>query len=301
MFEIRRVNISDYTEVIIANGFGGVLFFIEWRFDDIIILSSRFWASNDFNFEKLLDALWNGFDNKIHISCGKAKSKIKIIYTKIPWIKTDFFGTLKTKFSSFIVKHNKYKDQKVPRTYLFLGPPGVGKSTFALNTAFEIGGRVLHLNVSSLTLSQVNELGFLIDSLKPDFLIIDDMDKFNLDSVLPNLLEIFSEIKIKKPELVIILTANALNFDPALIRPGRIDEICIFDSPSIKDRALMLKAFLNVELPEPTITCLAKAADELSAAYLKEIALQLSYEKPYQVLGQIYHMKEQIKPSKKEE
>jgi ATP-dependent 26S proteasome regulatory subunit len=159
------------------------------------------------------------------------------------------------------------------------------------------------VDARGLTSVGTKELDFLVDNLNPDFLIVDDLDRAaDLATVLPTLLTVFSDFRGKHPGVTVVLTANDYKvLDVALLRPGRIDELVEFHPPKPDERRLILLGYLE-ELrvtcvdPEPIVT----ASEGLTAAYLKEVALQFRYRKPEEVLARTKKMVELAVPSKDE-
>lgn len=302
-FQIQRIPTSDYTEIVVAsNPRYGTLFFVEWRWGPVPEWSDHFWASRGFAFKPFLDHVWRMFDDAIHVDFRKLKYEIKTSYSTIEWESFDLQPSAQKRFDAFVGKHRLYQRDGISRVYLFKGLQGAGKTTFALRAAKVLGKRTLRLNAIGLTLIQSTELDFLLDHFQPDVFIVDDLDKVDLKESLPKLLTVLAEFKIRRPQVVAILTANGTDFDPAFIRPGRIDEKVEFKPPDFEERleilrgALMANLDLNHALafPEQTVRCLAKASEGLTAAYLQEVALQLKYETPYQVYGLIHRMRREV-------
>jgi ATP-dependent 26S proteasome regulatory subunit len=91
------------------------------------------------------------------------------------------------------------------------------------------------------------------------------------------LLEALTDLKERHPAVTAILTANHVNvFDPAVIRPGRVDRVLAFEPPSPKDREVILKGYLKeFDVKVPDLKAFVRATDGLTAAYLREVAIQL--------------------------
>ena len=189
------------------------------------------------------------------------------------------------------------------------GKQGGGKTSFALRIANLAEGHVLRIDANSLTSLGMQEIDFLIEGLCPDFIIVDDIDRAaDLKTSLPTLFAILTDFKGKHPSLTVILTINDIKeLPPALLRPGRIDVLVEFDTPTAEEREEILRGYLkdfgipaNMDLAD-----LVYETEGLTAAYLREVALQLRYRPPADVIKIIRKMNElagtTVKPKEKVE
>jgi ATP-dependent 26S proteasome regulatory subunit len=89
-------------------------------------------------------------------------------------------------------------------------------------------------------------MSFLLDGLRPEFVIIDDLDKADLSKVVPTILDLLQKFKVDYPDTSVILSANNTeNFDPGLLRPGRIDTWYEFTLPDADERREILTRYLR--------------------------------------------------------
>lgn len=203
-------------------------------------------------------------------------------------------GKAKERFDEVLTKHQDYVSRGFPRTYLFIGKQGGGKSTFATRLSQACGKRTLRIDTKGMTSAGATDIGFIISGMKPDFIILDDIDRVaDTTMAVPTLLETLSDLKDHHPSVTAILTANSLDpFDPAFLRPGRIDKVIEFDDPDEKERELILRGYMaEFKVPVSNIRQLARATKGLTPAYLREIAIQLRCETVDEVLGTISQMK----------
>lgn len=264
----------------------GTIYFLQHSFyDGRKSNSNEFWFSPDFKFDRALDLLWEVYEGKIHLDMYYDKNDYRM-HTKCSNLLSfpiKLIGKNEDIISKLALMHLKYVNDNVPRTYLFLGQPGVGKSISALRFSSYIGGKVLRIDSSSLSTMTLDNLDFVLSGFKPDVVIFDDIDKVKeLKSSLPTLLTVFQDTHRLYPNVAIILTAADMSqFDHAMIRPERVDEIIKFDVPDENDRKLIFQSSDNVkELSEEQINELISKSDGLTAAYLQEACLRLKYH-PY--------------------
>lgn len=309
IFETGRIGISETTEIIKAtHPEVGALYFVERahrgsraEYDD------EFYFEPQVDFEKLLGQLWDHFDGRINVRLGISPGGSDVAYTTFPVSTDKIYGTAEKRLDDFVRKHRLYQIDDVSRTYLAVGQPGTGKSTQMLRAALKIGSRILRLDAESLARFQVEEVGFLLGSLKPDTLIVDDVDKSGIkgDSYSSSrgkqpatLLSVLEWMKIDHPEVVLLLTANDEDELPGpMRRPGRIDETLWFDVPNKRERRAILKGYVDALVPKekhPPARILEKMvtkSEGLAGAWLKEIALQLRYQKPQDALKSVQSMR----------
>jgi adenylate kinase family enzyme len=134
------------------------------------------------------------------------------------------------------VRLGAFAKQSIPRSVLLEGPPGTGKSTAVRMIVRDLGFRSLHIDLRALAIGGEDvrasadispRLRGWITVLRPDAVIIDDIDRVLDDTQLFDLLEWMS----RKCKLV-AATANVTeNMAPALLRPGRFDEVIRVDEP----------------------------------------------------------------------
>lgn len=289
-FEIRRIQISDYAEVVIATDetLGG-LYFIEYRWGAKPEPSPDFWHSKGFDFEGALARLWDHYKGGIHISLkfDQTRDRARTDYRDLKFTQDPIVGSNSKLLDELVAAHKRYREAGVPRTYLFLGMQGVGKSTLAGRMSQANGQRTLRIDARGLTVAGTNDLHFLLMGLKPDFLILDDIDRVVAEAI-PMMLESLADLKERHPHVTSILTANSIEpFDAATVRPGRIDVIVEFATPDSHERGLILKTYLKeygVTISATAFRQVVRVTEGQSAAYLREMALELRFEPVAQVV-----------------
>lgn len=251
---------------------------------------SAFWYSPKFDFDGVLSELWLKFENRIniHIKNGEVQ------YSAIAVSKDPFCGKSAELVNILSDKHLKYKEDNVPRVCLFVGPPGVGKSTLVFKIAQNIGTKTLRLEAEAFRALTPSFMKFLFGGLKPDSLIIDDVDRTSFDHI-TTMFTILDWIKLEYPYVSTFMTANRVShLDSAFVRPGRIDEVLWFQLPDEDDILVLLNTYLdfyNISCSDHDKKKIVKAAEGLAVPWIKEIALQLRYESLDSVLGLIDSMK----------
>src|ERR1019366_2865670 len=113
---------------------------------------------------QLLDSLWEEYNGRIFvaITMGKYQST-QIDFTTFDKLSTPLFGGAQKTMDRLLLRHKQCVERSVPRSYMFYGSPGTGKSSFANTFANKLGNRVLKLNAASLTCASIKDISFLIE------------------------------------------------------------------------------------------------------------------------------------------
>lgn len=129
------------------------------------------------------------------------------------------------------------------RRLLFCGPPGTGKSTLARAIARELGARTILLGHETTTRLADASLVQILALLEPGVLVLNDVDRTGEHEALALLHGL--EALVDQP-LIAVLTANDVEtLDPAILRPGRVDEIRQIPEPNAESRRLILAHYAD--------------------------------------------------------
>jgi len=120
----------------------------------------------------------------------------------------------------------------VPRSYLLLGPPGTGKSAGIRWLAARLGLSTVRVDIAALgqhhygaSTQVVTSLQTLLELLRPELMILDDLDRVGMGADLLHFLEVAG-----RTCRVVMASANCADqMIGAALRPGRFDEVVRFD------------------------------------------------------------------------
>jgi broad-specificity NMP kinase len=279
----------------------GTLFFSESNnYNGKMEKGNEFWYSAGFDFKKLLNHVWEKYDGRIYASLepDSWRSNAESTFVKYPPAQDKVYGGAQGLLKEKIKRDLGYRIGGVHRTYLFVGEPGTGKSSFAQHMTSK-SDRVIKFEAKSLDNVKADTVTFLLDGLEPEYIIIDDIDRVvAFSSSLSVLLTILETIKATHPDTVLILTANDTSIiDKALLRPGRIDEIIEFEPQNAEEREHILIGYIEkfkLDIKPKHIKKVIKSTDGLTAAFMREIAIQLKYSTIDEVLDTIQTMRKFI-------
>lgn len=125
---------------------------------------------------------------------------------------TDTISMLRRRTKAFVAAGRS-------RSFLLEGEPGTGKSTAAVYLAREFGLRAAIVEASELADSGPADL---IDLLRPDVLIINDIDRLHPTAQV-QLLAVLEQVK-KTLKLIFATTNDRRRLIEAIRRPGRLDD-----------------------------------------------------------------------------
>mmetsp|Transcript_6591 Transcript_6591/g.19437 ORF Transcript_6591/g.19437 Transcript_6591/m.19437 type:complete len:917 (-) Transcript_6591:803-3553(-) len=176
---------------------------------------------------------------------------------------------------------------------LFYGPPGCGKTLLAKAIANECGANFLSVKGPELLTqwfgeseANVRELFDKARAASPCILMFDEMDSIAKargsgsaggseagDRVINQILTEIDGVGARKNVFVIGATNRPDILDPAVIRPGRLDQLIYIPLPDLESRTAIFKAALKKAPLEPSIDLevLARSTHGFSGADITEI------------------------------
>lgn len=243
-------------------------------------VSSSIFHTDKFTAESVWDLIWQKVDGCVDVQYSKTAYKT-FQYSKYTLDLGQQFGEAQHQVDDFIDKNSKFISMGLERSYLFLGPPGVGKTTMSQRFARAFSNRILQ--ISAQAVFEIGDLCLiqLVQQSAAQVVLIDELDKmFSGQNEWRKgmLLSKIEKIRRCRPGLITIITANAVDsFPPALLRPGRIDDIIELDYPNAKDRYNILLGYANkyeVSFTDEILYRIAAVSDGLTGAWLKEVVMQ---------------------------
>jgi len=181
---------------------------------------------------------------------------------------------------------------------LFYGPPGCGKTLLAKAIANECGANFISIKGPELLTqyfgeseANVRELFDKARAASPCILMFDEMDSIAKtrgsggaggseagDRVINQILTEIDGVGARKNVFVIGATNRPDILDPAVIRPGRLDQLIYIPLPDLKSRIAIFQAALKTAPISPDINfdVLGRSTHGFSGADITEICAQAS-------------------------
>jgi hypothetical protein len=231
-----------------------------------------FFYTKNFNFDLLFDRLWNLYPYGIYLKRNRQTHTLEL--RSLPASKPEYIG--KYDLEKFCARLKRSQEEGISRSFLFHGPPGVGKTTSVLQIAYRHFSRIIKIDPAIARTLETGELEFFINQLRPQILVFEDFDRAY--SSVDVALFMLENIKQSHPEVIIFATVNSLGkLDPALLRPGRFDKMMYFGYPQEYEYETILSMYFgqyNPSVPREVIANIATRVIGLSPAYLKELAIE---------------------------
>ena len=149
--------------------------------------------------------------------------------------KPEFIQSVIDDINDFIDSEEWYTEMGIPykRSYLLYGPPGTGKSSFAQALAAFIKFSICFVNCSD----KINDFQFntlLNRAPQKSIILIEDVDSIfserkntekNNNLTFSGFLNAIDGVRSQEGRIIIMTTNYKERLDPALLRPGRVDEM----------------------------------------------------------------------------
>lgn len=259
-------------------------------------VSSNILHSPNFTPELIWDLVWDKVDGCVDVQSSNIQYKT-FRFNGYPVDEGHHFGTAQGRVDEFIEQNRRFIELGFERSYMFLGPPGSGKTTMSQRFARAYSNRILQFSPDVIWNVGDIDIIKLIEESGTEVVLIDELDKLmgQLGSHHRGmLLSRIEKMRKCKKGLITIITANSVkNFPDAMLRPGRIDDIIEFTYPDESDRRMILQGYaevLDVDVSDDIVGKIADISDGLTGAWLKEVVMQMKVSDPNTACGIIEKM-----------
>jgi DNA polymerase III delta prime subunit len=258
-----------------------------------------FASPKNFNLQSKIDMFWTMHKDGVYIHNDQDEEEKRAQTDAQAFVIEDFrlpqytiFGKSLDLVSTFSKRLTSFRENKIQRSYLLIGRAGTGKSTFCLEIAKHLGGKkVMKISAELFAAFSKKDMDFILQCLRPQFVVIDDFDRVYSDYSPKSQDILYFFESLKQPEnshITVFCTVNSMaKMGEAIIRPGRFDEIMVFNLPDDKERHILVTEFcktLEIEPNPEQITQLVAVTRGFSHAYLKEYCLELKYDPDFKAL-----------------
>lgn len=250
-FKLSYFKITDTLTLIEAMAPDGErLFFQEYRYGRPEV-SAEFFHTPKFNFAAAMSTLWESYPHGLYLSVKPNQNGYgsSVTFTAVSPPRAELVSRkAAARIADGVLEQRGRAGE--PWCFIAYGAPGTGKSSYVASLAAGTGCRLLKLDATSLPHLGVQEIGFLLDALAPDYLLIDDFEEAAIDTLRPRLRYLFEHLHATHAGVTIAVTVNdASKLDEALLRSERIDEAVEFTLPDAEERADVLYRLTEIHVP----------------------------------------------------
>jgi hypothetical protein len=257
-------------------------------------IAHYFYTSAGFDFDQLFDLMWAEFGQGIFLTVANVADDNNahdvISNIRLHKMKTDemlYIGN-SPNLESFQKEIEKYRNKGISRSYMLIGEPGTGKSSFAVAATKPFTNKILKIDPSVTSNFGLEEIDFVLQNLRPEVVVLDD---FDTDNSPKKMLFVLEMIKQYFPNVIIFATVNDFNaLTPAIVRPGRIDKRIWFDLPDDDSRKQLAEYYLqahNVVYDEDQLNQLVIGTEGMSPVYIKDLCVRIHAEETWDVLEDV--------------
>jgi len=189
-------------------------------------------------------------------------------YGKLNIEKDDLYESKVTKRTLEIVeKLNKYYSARVPRSILFYGAPGSGKSTLIKSICSEMNLNTFRVSAQHMSTIKTKFYKLISDHAGVNALIIEDIDKITFSV---NMLEIIDAIK-NNLDFIFFSANDKGNINEAFMRMERVDEIIEINGTDIETgTAILGNEEIATKMQNFPIVCLLELSKRMKVLGEKE-------------------------------
>lgn len=186
-----------------------------------------YYEPKKYNVEDILEFLVNEKMKELNtriVSLGFSKKNDEYAFPCITLVPESIFpiDSLKADFYANYIR--ECLKLGYTRSIMFSGVPGTGKTSLAQTIVDKLGFKTLRFRYTDTY--NFNIFSFIVKKFKIEAVIIDDFDQIEAKDQLLEFLEVLK----KETKLVIGIVNSLHEFHPAILRPGRFDEIHKIDS-----------------------------------------------------------------------
>jgi hypothetical protein len=239
--------------------------------------SEIFALTKDITFRELTNIIFEELGNIVYLKKHEEKNHAYTL-SKTTIDETEFYVMPEEKLAYLASEITQTRELGLQRSYLLNGEPGTGKTKFCMKLIQSFNARAVKIDPDVLSYLTGDNMKEFISFMGVDFIMFDDIDRVD-NSQDSTFLFCLESLKYFPNKPCLLATSNDLyELSSAVLRPGRFEDIVMFEPPNPSERTIFFKEYFKregIKIKIKDLNEIVGLTEGMTQAYLAEYALQV--------------------------